>query len=507
MKRLFLVCAVVMAGLVLSVTVQAKTLKMATDADPVSLDPQAQLSGGTLRLSHMVFDPLLRWTREFTFEPRLAERWERLSSTTIRFYLRRGVTFHSGNPLTAKDVVWTFNRLKTSPEFKALFAPIAEARAIDDHTVDLVTGKPYPLVLNLATYLFPMDSAFYSEADARSRSFASMNASGTGPFMVAARERGVRVEFTRFDGYWDRGSPGNVSRIVLRPTKEGPKRVAALLSGEVDVIAPVPPAGLERVGRDDKLDLVTMPGTRVITLQLNQKRIPQFKDRRVRQAIAQAVNNVAIAKKIMGGFATPAGQLSPQGYSGHNPALKPRYDLRQARDLMKEAGHEFGFSVTMMAPKNRYVNDDKIAEAVAAMLARINIKVDLETMPEARYRTKFEERAADIMMIGGHSDTQDAGRLFEVLVVTPDQTTGFGRDNAGNYSNPTVDRLVLQSQLMTDLKGRAEILREIERTLYEDAAFVPLHWQHLAWAARKGVHIERVVNPMNLPYLGDLVID
>ena len=235
--------------------------------------------------------------------------------------------------------------------------------------------------------------------------------------------------------------------------------------------------------------------------------MPQFKDRRVRQAIAHAVDNEAIAREIMGGFATPAGQLSPKGYAGHNRALTPRYDLRQARDLMKEAGYEFGFSVTMMAPNNRYVNDGKIAKAVAAMLAKINIKVALDTLPEEQYRPKFDARAADVMMVGWQSDTEDSANFSEFLVMTPDETTGFGRYNAGNYSNPTVDRLVLQSQSMTDLKGRTEILREIERTLYEDAAFVPLHWQHLAWAARKGVHIERVVNVMNLPYLGDLVID
>ncbi|MGI9385765.1 MAG: ABC transporter substrate-binding protein [Methyloligellaceae bacterium] len=517
MKRLFSFCALVMVGLVLSVTVQAKTLKMAYDADPASLDPHAQLSGGTLRFSHMVFDPLVRWTRDFAFEPRLAERWERLNGTTVRFYLRRGVTFHSGNPMTARDVVWTFNRLKTSPDYKGLFAPFAEARAIDDHTVDLVTSRPYPLVLNIATYLFPMDSEFYSGTDARGRpkdeldrqgrSFASSNASGTGPFIVRAREQGVRVEFTRFGGYWDKRSPGNVSRIVLTAIKAGPARVAALLSGNADFIAPVPLADLERIKRDDQLDLVTTTSTRLITLQLNQKRVPQFKDRRVRQAIAHAVDNVGIAKKIMRGFATAAAQLSPQGYAGHNAALRPRFDLRQARDLMKEAGHEFGFSVTMMAPNDRYVNDAKIAEAVAAMLAKISIKVDLKTMPQAQYWPKFAERAADIMMIGWHPDTEDSANFSEVLFMTPDKTTGFGRYNAGSYSNPTVDRLVQQSQAMTDLKGRAEILREIERTLYEDAAFVPLHWQHLAWAARKGVHIERVVNAMNLPYLGDLVID
>lgn len=514
MKR---IAALLLALVALTAPLQAKTLRMAYDADPVSLDPHEQLSGGTLQLSHMLFDPLIRWRKDYSFEPRLAERWERISPTVTRFYLRRGVKFHSGNEFTAKDVVWTFDRLRQSPDFKALFAPFKEARAVEPLVVDLETRDPYPLVENLATYIFPMDSAFYDGTDERGaskgaivkhgESFASRNASGTGPFRIVSREQGVRVEFERFDGYWDRNSPGNVDRIVFTPIKEGATRVAALLSGDVDFIAPVPPADLERLRADPKVDVVTMTGTRIITLQLNQQRVPQFKDRRVRQAIVYAVNNEGIADKIMRGFATPAGQLSPPGYAGHDPALKPRFDLRQARSLMKEAGYEDGFSVTMLAPNNRYVNDFRIAEAVAAMLAKINIKVDLKTVPKAQYWPLYDQRAADIMMIGWHSDTEDSANFAEFLVMTPDKEAGYGQYNAGNYSNPTIDKMVLQSQSMTDAKARADLLRQVERSLHEEAAFVPLHWQHLAWAARKGVHIEPIVNVMNFPFLGDLVMD
>lgn len=515
--KLFISCLAVVSVLMAAPALEAKTLRMAYDADPVSLDPHEQLSGGTLQLAHTVFDPLVRWRQDFTFEPRLAERWERVTDRTTRFYLRRGVRFHSGNPLTAEDVVWTFERLKRSPEFKGLFAPFVGAKAIDEHTVDLTTDTPYPLVLNLATYIFPMDSAFYTGTDDRGRpkdelkkqsaTFASLNASGTGPFVIKEREQGMRLRFERFADYWDKASPGNVSEIIFTPIKQGPTRVAALISGGVDFIAPVPPADLQRLRADPNITLVTMPGTRVITLQLNQKRIAAFKDPRVRQAIVLAINNVGIAKKIMRGFATAAGQQSPPGFVGHHAKLTPRYDVRLARKLMKEAGYEQGFSVTMMAPNNRYVNDQKIAEAVTAMLAKIRIKVDLKTMPKAQYWTRFDAQAADIMMIGWHADTEDSANFSEFLVVTPNKETGFGQYNSGNYSNPAVDQLVAQSRSLTDKAARAEILRRVEQILYDDAAFVPLHWQHLAWAARKGVHIERIVNVMNLPYLGDLVMD
>ena len=489
---------------------QAKTLRFAYDADPVSLDPHEQLSGGTLQFSHMVFDPLVRWTRDLDFEPRLAESWERVDDLTVRFNLRKGVKFHSGNPMTSADVCWTFARLRESPDFKGLFEPFSECREEGEHAVALVTKEPFPLMLNMATYIFPLDRKFYEGKDEivkHGNSFASQNASGTGPFVVESREQGVRVVFKRFAGYWDANSPGNVSEAILTPISNSATRVAALLSGDIDFIAPVPPTDLDRVREDDGTDLVALPGTRIITFQLNQERNPALKDARVRQAIVHAVNNRAIVEKIMRGFGAVAAQQSAPGQIGHHDGLSPRYDLEKAKQLMAEAGYADGFSATMMAPNNRYVNDHKIAEAVVGMLGRIGVKVDLKTMPKAQYWPKFDERAADIMMIGWHPDTEDSGNYGEFLLMCPDKETGYGQYNSGNYCNPEVDKLLLAAQSETNTDARREMLRQVEKIAYDEAAFVPLHWQNLAWAARKGVRIEPVLNVMNFPYLGDLVVE
>jgi peptide/nickel transport system substrate-binding protein len=504
-----LICSPAAAG--------GKTLRMAYDADPASLDPHEQLSGATLQLSHLVFDPLVRFRQDLTLEPRLAESWERIDDRTTRFHLRDGVKFHSGREMTADDVVWTFERLKQSPDFKALFEPFEAAKAVDAHTVDLVTKGPYPLVLNLASYIFPMDREFYSGTDERGQpkdavvkhgsSFASANMSGTGPFIVTGREQGIRLEFKRFADYWDRDSPGNVEEIVFTPIKEPATRVAALLAGDVDFIGPVPPSDLKRIEAASCCTLVTIPSNRVLTFELNQDRVEAFKDSRVRKAMSLAINREAIAKKIMRGQATAAGQLSPPGYAGHDPALIPPYDLAKAKALMKEAGYADGFSVSMIAPNNRYVGDARIAETVAAMLAKIDIKVDLQTLPKAQYWQRFDARDGDMLMIGWQSDTQDSANFYEFLVMTPDKETGYGQYNAGNYSNPEVDRLTLETQTMTDEDERATKLKEIEGIIYEDAALLPLQWQHLAWAARENVKIEPVVNVIDMPYLGDLVIE
>ncbi|AGW13303.1 ABC transporter substrate-binding protein [Megalodesulfovibrio gigas] len=514
MKRLLFV---LVFCLLLPAMAHAKTLKLAMDADPESLDPHVQLSGGMLQYSHMVFDPLVRFTKEGGFEPRLAEKWEVIDPLTTRFYLRKGVKFHSGSAFTAKDVAWTLDRLKKSDDFKGLFEPFTVAVAVDDHTVDLKTSKPYALVLAMATYLFPMDSAYYTGTDDQGKpkdaivktdhSFANKNASGTGPFKLIKREHGVVLELDRFADYWDKASKGNVSKIIFTPIPENAARVAALLSGGVDWIQPVPPQDYPRLEKEKNIQLVTMPGTRIITFQLNQKRKPELANPKVRLAIDYAIDSVTMVDKLLKGAATPAGQQGPEGMAGFDPTLTPRQDLEKAKALMKEAGYEKGFEATMICTNNRYVNDEKICEATVGMLAKIGIKVALTTYPKAQYWDNFDAQIADIQLIGWHPDTEDSANYSEYLLMCPNKETGYGQYNSGNYCNKALDELLMQAAVETDLAKRSELLRKVERIAYEDGAYVPLHWQNLSWAAKKGVHLEPIVNIMDFPYFGDLVID
>ncbi|TDQ66265.1 peptide/nickel transport system substrate-binding protein [Maritalea mobilis] len=515
LRRVF--AAIMLTVMFSGPTAAQNSLRVAYDADPVSLDPYEQLSGGTLQLSHLIFDPLVRWTQDHEIEARLAERWEYVAPQTMRFHLRENVQFHSGNLLTAYDVEWTFNRLKTSGDFKAIFEPFTSVSVIDDHTFDVKMSQPYPLVLNSLTYLFPMDRAFYSgltddgrdkaEIVKHGNSFSSRNASGTGPFIVAEREQGVKSVFKRFDRYWDQQSKGNVEEIVLTPIKEDSTRLAALLSGAVDFIAPVAPSNLKNVSDHPQTKLITMPGTRAITFQLNMDRVPAFKDIRVRQAVDYAINNAGIVERIMHGFATVSAQMSPEGYVGHIEVLAPRYDLDKAKALMAEAGYADGFQVSMLAPHNRYVNDERIAQAVALMLSKINIEVDLQTIPKAQYWTQYDARAADIMMIGWHSDTEDSANFHQFLTACPNEETGQGRYNSSGYCNPDADELMQRANSEMDATLRAELLRDLEQILFDDAAFIPLHWQNLAWGVRNGILAEDIVNAQNAPYFGDLVME
>ncbi len=173
---------------------------------------------------------------------------------------------------------------------------------------------------------------------------------------------------------------------------------------------------------------------------------------------------------------------------------------------MKQAGYRNGFTLTMIAPNNRYINDEKIAETFAAMLAKIKIKVNLKTMPKAQYWDEFDRQPADMQMIGWHSDTEDSGNFYEYLAMCPNKETGAGQYNSGNYCNKKVDQLTLAAQSETDMKKRAKMVQEVEQILYDDAAFVPFHWQNHSYAAKNGVEVGPIINTLNFPYIGDLVV-
>ena len=506
-KKVIIACCL---ALLLWNKATATTLKMAFGADPVSLDPHEQLSESTLQFSHLTFDPLLRWKQNGQFESRLATKWERINNLTMRFYLRKNVSFQTGNAFSAKDVVYTINRLKTSPDFRAMFDTIQSVSIVDDFTVDVHTTYTNPLLLNIMTYVFPMDKLFYQDKDQivkYGETFASRNVSGTGPFVLVSRELGSRMELIRNPNYWDTESDGNVDKIILTPIRADSTRLAALLSGDVDFIFPVSPIDTQRTKKIKGIQLVTLPSTRILLLHMNQQRRKEFRDVRVRKAINLAINQSLIVEKILKGYATPAAQLSPDRFLGHLNNLEPEYDLAQSLKLMKEAGYEKGFRISMMAPNNRYMNDEKVAQAITAMLSRINITVDLKTLPKAQYFKEFDNRSADMMMLGWQSDTMDSNNLFEFIIACPDAKTGMGAYNASEYCKPNIDDDIRQANREMNPERRLRLMQQIERTLYNDSAIVPLYWQSLTWAAKDKVKIQDIVNDQNYPHIGDLFIE
>ncbi|WCN14096.1 ABC transporter substrate-binding protein [Marinomonas mediterranea] len=487
----------------------AATLRMAFDNNVVSLDPHELLSESSLQFSHLVYDPLIRWKKDGSLEPRLATKWEQIDPKTVRFYLRKDVQFITGNAFSAKDVAYTINRLKGSPDFRAMFDTIQGTKIIDLYTIDIISVAPNPLTLNVMTYVFPMDRVYFKDRDKivkYGETFASKNVSGTGAYYIEARKTGVKTVLKRNPHYWDKESKGNVDKLILTPIRNASTRLAALLSGDVDFIFPISPIDIPRMKQQKGIKVRTLQGTRIALLHMNEERNLALKDIRVRKAINLAINQKLIVDKILKGYGTPAGQLSADRFLGHVSSLKPEYNLAKAKALLEDAGYKDTLSVSMMASNNRYVDDKLVAEAIASMLSKVGIKVNLKTLPKAQYYQEFDRRSADLMMVTWQSDTLDSNNLFEFLVACPDGSSGLGAYNASEYCNPSINQAIGQANTEMNPERRIRLLQSVERTLHNDAAVVPLFWQSLNWASKENVHFENVVNDQNYPYIDRLII-
>ncbi|WP_243310408.1 ABC transporter substrate-binding protein [Fundidesulfovibrio agrisoli] len=493
-----------------------RTLKLALDSIPYTLDYMSALSGNLTTYAHWVFDPLARRDREMKLEPRLAERWLMQDQLTLRVYLRTSVTFHSGNRLTARDVVWTVRRARNSPAWKALFSNLERVEAVGEHTVDFHFSRPEPLAVNLLCFIFPMDSKFYQGADAQGRPrdaiyqgspvFAHTTACGTGPFLVAGFDPERRLTLERFPDYWDDRSQGNADKAVVTAMPDAVARCAALISGAQDCVSPVAPQETERLRKTPEVRLAYMASSRVITIGFNPAASPEFKDRRVRQAFIAAINSAGIVDKVMNKLTVPANQLSARGMPGFNPDLSPRYNPEKAKELLREAGLEGGMRVSMIAPANRYTNDVSVAEAVVGMLARIGVTVDLEVIPLAQYWAAFQERRAGLQMVGWQPDTEDSANSFQFLLMCRKPEGDVGSANSG-YCNPDLDEMVAAAASECDPLERGRILRGAERLAYDDAACITLHYEPLTWAFRSHVRLERAMTPQNSLLLGEVKMD
>ncbi len=517
MKRLaFIPALLVAAFLALPFSAQAeeKVLRIGIVSDPESFDPHMQLSGPILSYSHWVFDPLVRWDHDMSFEPRLATSWEQIDPTTMRFKLREGVKFHSGNPFTAKDVVWTLDRLKESADFRGLFGSFT-AVAVDDYTLDIKTPEPYGLVMNLATYIFPMDSVFYTGTDKNGNpkdmisktdyTFANENASGTGPFKAISREAGVNVQLERNADYWDKET-GNVDKVDLQVVSEGATRVAGIMAGNVDFMTPVPVQDYEQLEKNPNVNLITQPSTRVIVFQMNGEKNPALANPRVREAIVKATDNIGIAKKVMRGSTIAVHQQAPKGMQGYDEALGSRYNLAEAKAIIDEL-YPDGLELDMITPNDRYVNDEKIAQAFVPMMAKIGIKVNLRTFPKTQYWNEYDAFVGDIQMVGWHPDTEDTVNYGEYLLMCRNAETGKGQYNSGHWCNEEYDAIMNVANQETDMAKRTEMLKKAEKLAYDDYAFIPLHLEPLSWASGPALtNPQDIVTAMDFLYLGDAVM-
>ena len=500
--------AVAAASLIWSASAEAKELKVGLANEPTAIDPHYHNLTPNNALASNIFETLILQDERQRLLPGLATSWKALDATTWEFKLRKGVKWHDGKPFTADDVVFSFARAPEVPNSPSSFATFTKGKTItkvDSHTIRVKTAAPHPLTPNDVSQLM-----IISKAAAEGASTADFNsgkaAVGTGAFKFVEWVPNDRLILERNEGYW--GDKPEWSRIVIKPIKSGPARVAALLAGDVDFIDKVPTTDIPRLKTDDKLSLSQGVSNRVIYLHIDQFReeSPFVKakdggaiknplmDTRVRKAISKAINRDAIVERVMEGIAIPAGQLLPEGFFGVSPKLKPEpYDPDGAKKLLAEAGVPNGFKLTIHGPNDRYINDAKIAEAIAQMLTRIGIETAVETMPKAVYFKRASRGGPNgspefsFVLVGWGAGTGEASSPLKSLIHTYDKSRGFGASNRGRHSNPEIDALIEEALATVEDDQREAMLQKATELAIGRLAIIPLHYQVNTWGARKGL--------------------
>ncbi len=504
-RRTAPIAAAALAALLLAAGAHAKTLRTADQGDAVSMDPHSLNETTQLGFTGNVYEPLVMRDASLKLAPALATSWKQLSPTVWRFELRRGVRFHDGTPFTADDVVFTFQRAADpGSDMRGVVGQVKEVRKVDEHAVEVVTTAPVPILPDSLTSFYMMSKA-WCETNGATRpvdkrkgveNAASVRANGTGPFRLRSREPGVRTVLVRNPQYWGK-IEGNVTEVVWTPIGNDATRVAALKSGEIHLMQPVPVQDVDRLKQDPNVKVMQGPELRTIFLGMDSKRDEllysnvkgknPFKDRRVRQAVYQAIDIEAIRTRIMRGAATPTNLMIAPGVNGFNAELnrRPPHDPEAARRLLAEAGYPGGFEVRMNCPNDRYVNDGEICQAVAGMLARVGVKVNLEAETKNTYFPKILSRNTSFYLLGWTPTTYDAHNTLFNIMATPEG--GRGVFNLGSWSNPRFDALTAQIGVETDPAKRKAMIDEAMKIHADEFGHVPLHQQALAWAARKNV--------------------
>ncbi|HEY6087464.1 MAG TPA: ABC transporter substrate-binding protein [Burkholderiaceae bacterium] len=486
----------------------AATLRVADVGDVQSMDPHSLNETLQLSFTGNIYEALVARGKDMKLVPSLATQWKQTAPTVWRFELRRGVKFHDGTPFTADDVVFTFQRgAADGSDMKGYTAPIKEVRKSGDNAIEIETNAPFPILPDTLTSLYVMsrkwceDNKAERPVDRRKgvENTASFRANGTGPYRLKERQPSTRTVIVRNFAYWDKVE-GNVDEVVFTPIGSDATRVAALLSGEIDVMEPVPLQDVDRVKAAGKFNVMQGPELRTIFLGMDQKRDEllfsnikgknPFKDKRVRQAFYQAIDIEAIKSRVMRSAATPTALMIGPGVRGFQPDMNKRlpYDTEAAKKLMADAGYPNGFEVGMNCPNDRYVNDSPNCQAVAANLARIGVKVNLQAETKNTYFPKILRRDTSFYLLGWTPSTTDAHDAFYNLMASPTDK-GQGQFNLGAYSNPRFDELTAKVQSETDAAKRNDAIREAMKIHQDDIGHIPLHQQALAWGVKSNVNV------------------
>ncbi len=504
-----LLTAAAVAAFAATPALHAKPFKWSSASDIPTLDIHSQNNALGNGVHAAVYDALVYYnSTTFKPEPQLATSWRELSPTQVRFNLRAGVKFSDGSALTADDVVYSITRAMSRTSNYAIYAQgIDRAVKVNDSTVDLIMKGPNPVLINQLTELRIMSKAWAEKnksvepKDIRTKdeTFAHRNAMGTGMYMVKEWQPDQKLVLVRNPNYWGKND-SNVTEVIYTPIKSEATRVAALLSGEVDLILDPSPQDLGRLRSNANLKVIDGVENRTIFFGMDQFRdeLPgsnikgknPLKDLRVRKALYQAIDIDSIQRVTMRGLSQPTGAMVSPQVNGWTEGVHKRhpYDPEASKKQLADAGYPQGFEVDFACPNNRYINDEEICQAVTAMWAKVGVKAKLRTLPLVTYFPMIQRFEASIYMLGWGVPTFDA--LYSLQSLTRSLGTGGdGNYNVGRYKNERMDIVVDRVKSETDLPVRNRLLTEALQLSNDTVSHIPMHNQIIPWALKKNVDV------------------
>ncbi|HTR56789.1 MAG TPA: ABC transporter substrate-binding protein [Casimicrobiaceae bacterium] len=512
--------ALVLAGLA-AANVDAVTLRWANRGDPQTTDPHSQNEGLTNNVNQLIYEFLIGRDKQLNLTPELAVSWQQISPTVWRVKLRPGVKFHDGTPFTADDVVFSYQRAaEPSSQLRVYSNAAGVPKKIDDLTVEFTTNGPNPIELEHLATINIMSKAWCEKNRAtkpqnftqKEDMITAHQANGTGAYMLKSREPDVKTVLVKNPNWWgikEGRFTGNVDEVVYTPIASDATRLAALVSGEVDIINDPPVQDVPRLKQNPSVKVLEGTENRVIFIGMDQQRDEllysnvkgknPFKDKRVRQALYQAVDIDALRSTTMRGLSKPTGAMLPAPLPWiAEPERRFPFDRAKAKQLLAEAGYPNGFEVTLDCPNNRYVNDEKICQALAAMWSQIGVTTSVTAMPRANYFPKLEKLDTSLYMLGWGGAATDPIFILQPVLHTAN-AKGDGDYNYGRYSNPKLDALIDQIKVEMDVEKRRKLINDALMIQHDELLHLPLHRQVIPWATRGNVAAVHLANNNVIP--------
>lgn len=496
MSRMKSLILAALTAAAISLPAHAETLRWGGRADIFSLDPYSIPSTSNLAFLNHIYEGLVRYDTDFKIEPALATEWKLIDNKRWRFTLRKDVKFHNGAEFKADDVVASFKRASdpASP-LRGNIPLFAGIEKVDDYTVDIEVSAPTALFLNDITNIFIFNAQWLKDNNSEKptdfaskvEGYTTLNANGTGPFKLESRVPDSKTVLVANGGWWDE-KKHNLDRIEFMPIASAATRVAALLSGEIDLIDSAPIQDLPRLESSGDITVKKRTELRTVFVAFNRKekledgRPNPFNDLRVRQAFEASIDRDLINGKVMRKLARPSGSLiAPElaGYAKSLDTYQPA-DPKLSQKLLEEAGMK-DLAFTYMCMNDESINEEDICSGIANMLKRGGFQPTIDIAPRAVQTPKRTNGKADVFNLSwANEPTLDAYSLLSQVLSTRKGATGVS--NYGGWSNPELDKLVEQAAQEPDNTKRFALEEAALKIAKDQVMLVPLHQQPIAWA-------------------------